>query len=71
MGVSLHELAATYPRLYHVTSEGSWRGIQRYGLLSTQALLDLFAVDEEFRERLIATRRPDCLRLPIHSVGGR
>jgi hypothetical protein len=63
MSVSLHELAATYPYLYHVTSEGSWPSIQRYGLLSTQALLDLFAVDEALRERLIATRRPDCVTI--------
>jgi hypothetical protein len=58
MSVSLHELAATYPYLYHVTSEGSWPSIQRYGLLSTQALLDLFAVDEALRERLTCPPNP-------------
>ena len=48
MGISVDELAATYPKLYHVTSEGSWQGIQRHGLLSTKALLDLFGIDGEF-----------------------
>lgn len=61
MGISIDELAGTFPRLYHLTSEGSWPGIRRHGLLSTEALLDLFGIDGDFRERILATRRPDCV----------
>jgi hypothetical protein len=70
MGISVPELATTYPRLYHVTSEGSWPSIQRHGLLSTQALLDLFGIDGEYREHLIASRRPDSVPI-AHSEYGR
>jgi hypothetical protein len=61
MGVSVEELAATYPRLYHITSAGSWPNIERYGLLSTEALLDLFGLEGEARERILHARRPDCV----------
>jgi hypothetical protein len=59
VAVSIHELATFYPRLYHITSQGSWPSIQRHGLLSTEALLDLFGVDADVRERILATRRPE------------
>ncbi len=70
MGVSIQELAATYPRLYHITSEGSWPGIRQHGLLSTEALLDLFGIDGDLRERVLANRRPDCVQIE-HPEHGR
>ena len=69
MGVSISELATTYPRLYHITSEGSWPSIQQYGLLSTEALLDLFGVDGEFRTSVLAARRPDCVPITNPQYG--
>lgn len=68
MGISIQELAATYPRLYHITSAGSWSSIQQHGLLSTEALLDLFGLDGDFRRRVLSARRPDCIPIahPIH-----
>jgi uncharacterized protein DUF7002 len=43
------ELVETCPRLFHMAEPGSWAGIQRHGLLSTSALLDLFEVDGDLR----------------------
>jgi hypothetical protein len=69
MGISIDELASTYPHLYHITSAGSWPNIQRHGLLSAEALLDLFGVDGQFRERLLATRRPDSVPVAHREYG--
>lgn len=63
MGISINELATIYPRLYHITSEASWPSIQEHGLLSTEALLDLFGIDGEFRDRILAARRPDSVSI--------
>lgn len=57
-------LAARYPHLYHMAEEGSWPSIQRHGLLSTTALLDLFEVPADERHALEARRRPESV--PIH-----
>ena len=42
-------LIELYPRLYHMAHAGSWPMIQRHGLLSTTALLDLFEIGGERR----------------------
>lgn len=68
MSVTPEILAARFPRLYHMAQAGSWPGIQRHGLLSTCALLDLFEVQGEAREALVARHRPESvlIRHPIH-----
>ena len=63
-------LESYYPRLYHMSHAGSWRSIQQHGLLSTTALLDLFEVKGELRERLEGNRRPKSEAI-VHSVHGR
>jgi hypothetical protein len=50
-------LATYYPRLYHMSHPGSWPSIQRHGLLSTTALLDLFEITGDRRDKLECTRR--------------
>lgn len=52
------EVCTTYPRLWHMAEDGAWPAIQARGLLSTSALLDLYGVNGEDRERLEARRRP-------------
>ncbi len=37
--MTVAELAAQYPRLFHVTEPGSWPSIRQHGLLSTEMLL--------------------------------
>ena len=48
----IKEFAEIYPRLYHMAESGSWASIQRHGLLSTSALLDLFEKSGPMREAL-------------------
>jgi hypothetical protein len=50
-------LVQLYPRLYHMAHAGAWPSIERLGLLSTTALLDLFEVNGSRREELEAGRR--------------
>ncbi len=55
-----------FPRLYHMASFGSWPLVERHGLLSTSALLDLFemdgpernAIESEWRSRSISIEHP-------------
>ena len=54
----LDELLSDCPVLFHMAEAGSWSSIRRHGLLSTQALLDLFAVEGGKRETIEARRRP-------------
>lgn len=68
MGVCPEVLTKRFPRLYHMAEVGSWPGIQRHGLLSTSALLDLFEVKGAKREALEAQHRPECATIthPLH-----
>lgn len=52
-------LSEHYPLVYHMAALGSWPSIQRHGLLSTTALLDLFEVDVDLRESLESRKRPE------------
>lgn len=47
------EIAARFPRPYHVTEPGAQESVRQHGLLSTVALLDLFETPQ-----LGAFRRP-------------
>uniref|UniRef100_Q01T18 Uncharacterized protein n=1 Tax=Solibacter usitatus (strain Ellin6076) TaxID=234267 RepID=Q01T18_SOLUE len=70
MGISIDNLAATYPRLYHITSAGTWPSILRHGLLSTEALLNLFGVESQLRESILGARRPEFVQIE-HPEHGR
>lgn len=52
------ELTATFPRLWHMAEDGSWPSISARGLLSTAALLDLYEVVPDLRDKLLSKRRP-------------
>lgn len=62
-GVRAEVLAARFPRLFHMAEAGSWPSIQRHGLLSTSALIDLFEVKGARREALEARHRPESVTL--------
>jgi hypothetical protein len=64
------ELVATYPRIFHMAEASAREGIQRHGLLSTGALVDLFETPNPRRSRLLAERRPDmtAVRHDIHGT---
>src|SRR6185436_11524880 len=59
-----------FPRLYHMAEAGSWPSIERHGLLSTTALLDLFEIKGAEREALELQHRPESveIRHPRHGV---
>jgi hypothetical protein len=61
-------LAKLYPRLFHMSHAGSWPSIQKHGLLSTTALLDLFKVEGTQRIHLEEKRRTrsEEIKHPVH-----
>ena len=69
MGVTPEELAATYPLLYHMADAASWPSIQKHGLLSTSALLDLFAIKGTKRQDIESTRRPNSVEITNQKYG--
>lgn len=69
MGATPQELAAAYPKLYHMADANSWPSIRKHGLLSTSALLDLFELAGQERADIERCRRPESV--PInHEVHG-
>jgi hypothetical protein len=56
--VTSQEFCSKHPRLYHMATAGALPQIEKYGLLSTQATLDLFKITGEKRENLLDKRRP-------------
>lgn len=62
-------IATRWPRLFHMAEAGSWPSIQQHGLLSTTALLDLYEVTGEERDRIESARRPESVQIG-HAVHG-
>jgi hypothetical protein len=69
-GIGAEAFAERFPCLFHMAEAGSWPSIQRHGLLSTSALLDLFEVRGEQRVALEARHRPESVTLhhPQHGM---
>src|SRR5882757_5246925 len=65
----LQALLGDCPHLYHMAMRNSWPMIQRYGLLPTNGLLDLFEVDSERRRELTTRRRPASVPISHPTVG--
>ena len=65
-----NELIEYYPRLYHMTEDGTWDSIRERGLLSTASLVELFEVPEPKRTQLLTQHRPNSVPL-THPVYGR
>jgi hypothetical protein len=64
------ELWTRYPTLFHMAEAGSWPSIKRHGLLSTESLLDLFAINGRRRTDIMTRRRPTSVVIE-HPVHGR
>ncbi|KFE71364.1 DUF7002 family protein [Hyalangium minutum] len=69
-GIRADDFSERFPLLFHMAEAGSWPSIQRHGLLSTSALLDLFEVRGEQRVALEARHRPESVTLyhPRHGT---
>jgi hypothetical protein len=63
------DLIARHPRVFHVASAASWLSIQKHGLLSTAALLDLHGVGSRDRDRLLRRKREESTQLSTPGVG--
>jgi len=68
-GITGDELSARFPKLYHMAELGSWPSIQKYGLLSTTALLDLFEMTGDDRFRIESCHRPESVTI-VHTKHG-
>jgi hypothetical protein len=70
MPITPEKFCMLYPRLYHMAQAGSWHSIQRLGLLSTTALLDLFEINGKSRMRIESQHRPECVDIthPKHGT---
>jgi hypothetical protein len=64
------ELWTKHPSLFHMTDLNAFENIQRFGLRSTAALLDLFDVPEPRRTELLTRRRATSITLE-HAAHGR
>ncbi len=69
IGVEPETIAETYPRLYHLTHIDNWNLIQRIGLLSASALLDLFSIDGETRRSLESSNRRELVPIRNDAYG--
>ena len=67
--MTVAEFCAAYPRLYHMAEASMWPSIQRHGLLSTSALLDLYGIAGAERTRIEQKRRPDFIAVTHPCLG--
>lgn len=65
----IEHLIARHPRVFHVASATSWPSIEKYGLLSTSALLDLHGVSQDEQETLLHRKREVSTTLSTPGVG--
>lgn len=68
--LSADYIAMRWPRLFHMAEAGSWTSVQRHGLLSTTALLDLFEITGADRDAIEAARRSESVSIthPEHGT---
>ncbi len=68
MAVTPQGLASLYPLLYHMAEPDSWESISKYGLLSTSALLTLFAINDAKRQEIESCKRAESIEIkhPTH-----
>jgi Family of unknown function (DUF7002) len=62
-------LARLHPTLYHMAEGGTWPSIRQRGLLSTQAIVDLYQPDADGREQILSTIRRDKIKLTSAALG--
>lgn len=68
--MNVAELIDLHPRLWHMAADASWPSIERYGLLSTTALLDLYGYEGRERSDLEAAKRPESVRIAAEGLPG-
>ncbi|NJS15181.1 MAG: hypothetical protein HC788_11900 [Sphingopyxis sp.] len=66
----LEELTTNCPSLYHMAERGSWAAIQKDGLLSTTALMDLYGIVEPQRAQIEKMHRPKSVAINAPGLAG-
>jgi hypothetical protein len=61
--MTIQELVTNYPHAYHMAESGTWNSIKRHGLLSTNALLDLFEINGQQRRQILEQHRPESVAI--------
>jgi hypothetical protein len=61
--VTIDEFCERHPKLYHMATSDSLSQIRKFGLLSTQAILNLIGSSEEEQVKLRTQRRPELVVL--------
>jgi Family of unknown function (DUF7002) len=61
--VEISEFVAKHPLLFHMAEAGTWPQIEKHGLLSTSALLDLFGVSGDARFAIESVRRSEIVTI--------
>jgi uncharacterized protein DUF7002 len=69
MGITSEELSRRHPTLYHMAEGGAWPSIERHGLLSTAALLDLFGISGDARTAIESRHRPESVVIRHPTLG--
>jgi hypothetical protein len=67
--VTAEEFCILHPRLYHMATAGALAQIEKYGLLSTEATLDLLKIKGARRADLLLKRRPVSVTLEDPQIG--
>lgn len=63
------QLASLHPTLYHMAEDGTWPTIRERGLLSTQAIVDLYQPDEETSATVLSSVRRTKITLTSADLG--
>jgi uncharacterized protein DUF7002 len=67
--VDRSQLVDEHPRLYHMAEDGTWPSIQRHGLLSTLAIVDLYQPDPGQRAAILSQVRRRGITLESDALG--
>lgn len=66
--MDIETLIEKYPRLWHMAEDGVWPSIERYGLLSTSALLDLYEIRGAECDAIEREHRPVSIEINRHGL---
>ncbi len=69
MSITTEALAKRYPLLFHMAELGSWPSIQKYGLRSTSALLDMYEIHHSARATIECYHRPKSVQISHPNFG--
>jgi hypothetical protein len=66
--MDIEKLIELYPKLYHMAERDTWSNIERFGLLSTTAILDLHSMTGHERFPYESMHRPEMMTVPARAA---